>query len=118
MERVSFKMVSFRVAEALKEVGYPVTYRDFDPDGMFSKIKPTTTYIEIWLWLWKEKHIYINCMPKGNTFQYCITHYKNGELEEIKALEEINTIDGTSYSEQEEAIVAGIEYLVDNNLIK
>lgn len=72
------KIVSFKVAEALKEAGYPqyrhdvgyVTEKCCDGFNVFNKGRLTDnasrrvkkisapTYLEVWLWLWREKKIY------------------------------------------------------------
>lgn len=63
------------------------------------------TYINLWLWLWREKGLRIR--EEINV----ITIYDNSELGYVARL-------NNPANDPEEAIIAAIEYLVDNNLIK
>lgn len=109
------KRVSFKIAKALKEAGYPQDncdiwcqvppkYQDID------RKVAQPTYLDVWLWLWREKGIYIDIESSlaGNS-SYFIWLEK-----EIKPVN-INEIQNGS---PEEAIIAAIEYLVNHNLIK
>lgn len=116
------KRVSFSVAKALKEVGYPqgIT-RDvyfIKEDGktcieypigvcISSSVALPQGYIadipyamDVWLWLWREKHIAIELLHTfkqgwgSNLLRY---HY---------------------HKDPEEAIIAAIEYLIENKLLK
>lgn len=135
MERVSFK-----IAKAIKEAGYPqdmeqVSYGysinsfgyfddpyDYDALYNYHRTHPgetinfdlmcrfeegceycvAPTYIEVWLWLWREKKIYFGIesesYPHTGT---CLNDYED-----------------IPYLDPEEAIIAAIEYIVENNLIK
>lgn len=117
------KRVTFKVAKAIKNAGYPqdeinitkigwynqagiyTTELPFlwEGDDMFVAIAPT--YLEVWLWLWREKRFPIDaeCMEKlQRKIAYNI--WENGILSE-------------RYDDPEEAIISAINYLVDNNLI-
>lgn len=114
MERVSFE-----VAKAIKEAGYPQGNTDKcyltadhnkyykegqiveNDDGEWSvltkNLADIPTYLEVWLWLWREKDI--QCSIKDG-----YVYIGSDELD--------------YYSDPEEAIIGAIEYLVDNDLIK
>lgn len=107
MERVSFE-----VACAIKVAGYPqvgqryqYTYEgtlvDLVKDGGICYGPVSPTYLEVWLWLWREKRIFIKVSE-------CTCYISiNGKF-----------FSGIPKKDPEEAIVATIDYLVDNNLIK
>lgn len=105
------KIVSFKVAKAIKEAGYPQGAENtayYNENGVLIKpfvynggdeIADAPTYLDAWLWLWREKNIQIqnefdsaNIWPIGVSISY--------------------------YADPEEAIEAAIEYLADNDLIK
>lgn len=122
---MKLKRVSFEVANALKESGYPqelnegtVFYAEnglmdvYDSElyELFDPMNCTApTYFEVWLWLWREKKIHL--FTKGKDIL---------EVEIVHACgtkmwgHEINIRN----SDPEEAIIAAIDYLVDNDLIK
>lgn len=101
---MELKRVSFKVAKALKEAGYPQTKGlGFDLHGIGGK--PVNkdgysqpTYLDVWLWLWREKRIYLQVRHRVMFKRY--------------GLPEQN------FSDLEKAIESSINYLVDNNLIK
>lgn len=116
------KQVSFKVAKAIKKAGYQqhncrhwyneigVEYEWYGCIEELESVKmdndiDAPTYLDVWLWLWREKKIEIaldsgaNVSIQGTDLMWRIV-YQN------------------SYSDPEEAIVAAIEYLVDNDLIK
>jgi len=135
------KRVSFEVAKAIKEAGYPqgdknsgltdvYPLEDHDDNVIpYTRIGKLTTnyhcqtfrilsdipfvvaptYLEVWLWLWKEKGIYIS-------------------VERIFTTEGVRVSCSVSYGvniyllkyrlNPEAAIIAAIEYLVKQNLIK
>lgn len=120
------KRVSFEVAKALKEAGYPqgnenmiyltkpccgvnpghitswevMSHRDI---GKNFVVAPT--YLEVWLWLWREKRKWIEIVfsedEDGWTF-----------------MQNPSPCDCGLYNDPEEAIIAAIEHLVTNDLIK
>lgn len=114
------KRVSFEVAKAIKEAGYPQTINSISsewylPNGQLytSYIDATIplrefhtmlaeciapTYFEVWLWLWREKRKSIDIVFNGYSW------------ESSENCEDCN--------DPEEAIIAAIEYLADNDLIK
>ena len=118
------KTVSFEVAKAIKNAGYPQTINSISsecylPNGQlytsyidatvplqeFHEMKAVSiapTYLDVWLWLWKEKKIYIQV-----GIDCCTLSYTWGDSCTFK-----------NNSDPEEAIKAAIEYLVRNNLIK
>lgn len=110
------KRISFKAAKALKEVGYPQNYAFnvsvYDKEGKEVAIGDTDiplncdailapTYLEVWLWLWREKHIAVEA-----DYSFANDDWFDGG------------ICGSKFNDPEEAIVAAIEYMVDNNLIK
>lgn len=121
------KRVSFKVANALKESGYQQELNEgtafyaenglmdvYDSElyELFDPMYCTApTYLEVWLWLWREKKIFIKVHAIHKGFNYQILEYQDG-------WKSYGIVDSTSYSDPEEAIIAAIEYLVDNNLIK
>ena len=115
------KRISFKVAKAIKEAGYPqekkdgtalypvkgefkgklCSYNSDAPDrDKLSIVAPT--YFEVWDWLW-QKQIYI-IMEKS----YCVVWFDSKE--ELKFF--------SVKKSPEKAIIAAIDYLVENNLIK
>lgn len=82
------KEITKKIKDYLLSVGYP------DKEKIF--------YLEVWLWLWREKGIKIelSVLSSGNVCP----------LNQYIPVEE--------YSCPEEAIIAAIDYLVNNNLIE
>lgn len=111
------KTVSFEVAKAIKEAGYPqVGYYWYSPQGVecYSESDldevgyvSAPTYLQVWLWLWREKKI---CLFNVGTIE-------NKAIIDI-VLDGVYQHTTTSYSDPEEAIIEAIEYLVENDLIK
>lgn len=107
------KKVSFEVAKHLEEVGYPQSqfapqYKEngelengFTDLGEGCVYAPT--YLDVWLWLFNEKNIVIE--PKCRINDNGNYYWENGWID-------------CTYYDQEEAIVAAIEYIVKDNLIK
>lgn len=105
------KKVSFNVAKAIKEAGYPqygFCNDYYNSEGLivskFCKMDklvfPAPTYLEVWLWLWREKKraIELRLRPEGwMVLTFGVNAY---------------------YADPEEAIIAAIEHLAENNLIK
>lgn len=111
------KRVTFKVANAIKEAGYPQDYNNaiYSEDG---HIHVNITYeyrlyvkehklgydapsvLEVWLWLWQNKGI---CIEIKDNCYYVLAKVKNQRFHG---------------DNPEDAIIAAIEYLVDNNLIK
>lgn len=97
------KRVSFKVAQAIKDAGFPQDYKNAEDvytnlnGGMW--VKPT--YIEAWLWLWREKDIKYEIVKSGDKVLCKEEPYKFFYMKD-----------------PEEAIEKAIEYLVTNNLIK
>lgn len=131
------KEVSFEVAKALKEAGYPqgntakcyLCYLTADLNQFYKKgqivdneegewatltsdLVDIPTYLDVWFWLWRERKIEI--LPAYD--EYGCVRISFGQDCEPKILRFHN---GKSVShDPEEAIIAGIEYLVENDLIK
>lgn len=118
------KRVSFPVAKALKEAGYPQELKEgtifYAENGLMDKydsdlyelfdpmycVCPYT--MEVWLWLWREKKISIDVDYLHGIFWGTFTF---GEY--------VKNDDGEpEHADPEDAIVSAIEYLVKNNLIK
>lgn len=105
------KIVSFEIAKAIKEAGYPQGMENtayYNEDGVLVKpfvfnggneIADAPTYLEVWLWLWREKTI--NVTPIMTT-----------------GIVEFWSRDGKIHFDPEECIEQSIKHLVDNNLIK
>lgn len=107
------KRCSFKVAKALKEAGYPQdrTESHYTNCGelIYYGIAGETgfdapTYLETWIWLWREKGKFIDILKD------CTGKFAAFYREEITKICES--------SDPEEAIIAAIEDLVENNLIK
>lgn len=96
------KRVSFNVAKALKEAGYPQS--DYD-EMMGSITKPS--YLDVWLWLWREKKVAISTNRFEREWGSLVLTSFNKPL-----------FIGNHFSGPEEAIIAAIKYLADNNLLK
>ena len=115
------KRISFKVAKAIKEAGYPQEKKDgtavYPVKGEFkgklcaynsdaperdklSIVAPS--YFEVWAWLW-QKQIYL-IMEKS----YCVVWLDSKE--ELKFF--------SVKKSPEKAIIEAIEYLVENKLIK
>lgn len=116
------KIVSFEVAKAIKDAGYPQGYTSqcyltSDHNQFYHKgqivdevdewrsltvhLADIPTYLDVWLWLWREKRIWLQ-----------VRHMGNGNWFKCWA------VTGQNFSDPEEAVVSAIEYLVDRNLIK
>lgn len=63
--------------------------------------------MEVWLWLWREKKIDLQMLG-----------YKNGKAKCYIERSNIHEDFLSEMCDPEEAIIAAIEYLVDNDLIK
>ena len=114
------KRVSFKVARAVKDAGYPQNYGEgslyYSEDGQLyeysSELFPIypnvycvcIAYLSVWLWLWREKKIHIDI--DSDICDEGAISYEDNTLEEFEE------------NDPEEAIIAAVEYLVDNNLIK
>lgn len=124
--------VSFKVAKAIKEAGYPQErplnfyvskeYKDFTIGELYDASIDyvpieyrvnAPAYLEVWPWLWRERKAFITA-----------DGYTNGILSSKEAESEIYDSEGrylyttNNSTDPEEAILAAIEYLVTNNLIK
>lgn len=112
------KRVTFKVAQVIKDCGYPQDYTKcdvwFSSDGKmfnctedYSDCYASPTYIEVWLWLWrvKKKNIDVVALADGSCGTFI---WKFGEW--------IST--QIKFEDPEEAIIASIEHLVNNNLIE
>lgn len=115
------KKVSFAVAKAIKEAGYPQDLYDgiyyyteqnriFQYERSFAYYPKifcvAPTYFEVWLWLWRKKKSCIGILfDDGN----CAV-----EIWQNKSFMR----DFESKFDPEESIIAAIEYLCENDLIK
>ena len=119
------KRVSFKVAKAIKEAGYPQEWNDteyyYTENGELKRCDdyegnsienimynqryavPAPFALDVWLWLWREKKKRIHTRD-----------YYGG----LAVSESSSSYDSVNYSDPEEAIIAAIEYLVDNDLLK
>lgn len=111
------KRITFKVAKAIKEAGYPFVNgvsiilehckEDTNKWDFWSGIVDTT-YLDVWLWLWTEKGIRLQ--PDSDRKEIVDIYMDNTFFYTLR--KENKTVS------PEEAIIAAIEYLVDNNLIK
>lgn len=109
------KRVSFKVAQAIKEAGYPqegeIGFSKFGEQitdkSLLDIIAYDPTYLDVWLWLWREKDIRITDITDVSIFISFPFEYR--------AYSRYLRIDSKG---PEETIITAIEYLVDNNLIK
>lgn len=119
------KRVSFKVAKAIKDAGYPQdnvpiteigwyniarvytkqlpTY--WEGDHRFVAIAPT--YLDVWLWLWRDKRFAIPADYFG---------YDNDYWSSCVPISG-NRFEFFEPHDPEEAIIAAIEYIVDHNLL-
>lgn len=106
------KRVSFEVAKAIKEAGYPQKCHGYTKEGY--KVNPyilsderteyaAPTCLDVWLWLWREKKIETEIYNDGVGLTAQVR---------IQGRPQFFTND------PEEAIITAIGYLVDNDLIK
>lgn len=143
---MELKIVSFKIAKAIKEAGYDVIcdYGYCVTDGIPCLVKTeeewerhainnsdmqdflactcqqvegkddctAPTYLEVWLWLWREKNIRFDVEDLWNAN---LSYTERGCACNTNQLGGICT---PKVSDPEEAIIAAIEYLVTNNLIK
>lgn len=111
------EIVSFEVAMAIRKAGYPPLKADWsygattkelvhfvdDDDYVIS----APTYLDVWLWLWREKNIKID-------IDYIVGQCSIYDI----AYNLIYTQTFQTFADPEEAIIAAIESLVENDLIK
>lgn len=96
------KEVTKKIKDYLLSVGYP------DKEKIY--------YLEVWLWLWREKHIAISPqlwyegLDKWGSIIETATFYI---IETATFYNEL-----FDYNDPEEAIIAAIEHIVDNKLLK
>lgn len=158
---MELKRVSFKVAKALKEAGYPQPEIDSPETDIWGYIKHPSncyftgshsyyddyresrlewdetdelhtiadwaneieprfygsaiaapTYIDTWLWLWREKNVRFDV---EDLWDAELSYPERGCASNTNQLGGICT---PEVSDPEEAIIAAIEYLADNNLIK
>ncbi len=104
------KRVTFDVAMALKEAGYP--QEDCDEylneygaiDAYLGHNTARPTYLDVWLWLWREKGRELS-LNYDRDFKNWDSWIKGMDAPSIG-------------NDPEEAIEVAIKYIVDNNLIK
>lgn len=123
---MELKRVSFKVAKAIKEAGYPqdsLPFYDNSGDIWEDDIKDNfyfpcfaPTYMEVWLWLWREKKIPIECVKNWTTTNNW--YFNIVDLVKLTDTTDIESSDYSLYSDPEEVIIKAIEFLVDNDLIK
>lgn len=108
------KRVTFKVAKALKEVGYPQnTTWWYSPDGNVGDVIPdpedfaAPSYLDVWTWLSNKKHIFIDVKHHCTN---CVEAYVETEICDK----------GLIFNEgnEEDGIAAAIDYLVNYDLIK
>lgn len=128
------KIVSYEVAKAIKEAGYPQDnvkyihkvksfpmyyngdyvpdyeyfYLNYISDFDFQLCVAAPTYVEVWFWLWRTKKISINIDHLHGIFWGANTYgeyVKNGDGK-------------PEHNDPEDAIMDAVNYLVDNKLLK
>lgn len=92
------KEITKEIKDYLLSVGYPIQEKIY--------------YIEVWLWLWREKGIRFDV---ENLWDAEFSYPERGCASNTNQLGGICT---PEVSDPEEAIIASIDYLVDNGLIK
>ena len=124
------KRCSFKVAKAIKEAGYPqelkegtIFYCENGPKDkydselyeLFDPMYCVCPYVlEVWLWLWRVKKISIELSESfGNVDANMWDNRDNRNPVSLFDIDERH-----NYTDPEEAIIAAIEYLAENNLIK
>lgn len=127
------KRVSFKVAKAIKEAGYPQgDGKYFAEDGLIvTKDKDTKflcryyipNYLSVWLWLWREKKYRIllsasnqrwselHGIVTGIDGEVCASYHRG-----VKAYDATDHY--ANWRDPEEAVIAAIEYLVEHKLLK
>lgn len=123
------RRVSFEVAKAIKEAGYPqgitqgqyakASYYDNELESYINEGEyienffilgiDAPTYLEVWLWLWREKGIKIDTTTRFDSIKGWLV---------IALISTGRWTHHVECSDPEEAIISAIEYLVSNNLIK
>lgn len=125
------KLITFEIAKALKDAGYPqkntefryvLTNSTFDhlwfKEGelidktqkmSINNLADAPTYIDVWLWLWREKKIYIdiNCIQCSEYNSEVSIYHEYGQYD----------YEG-KFTDPVDALIAGINYIVSNQLIK
>lgn len=119
------EIVSFEVAKAIKEAGYPqdrssncynVYTGEFHYTSCSDNWLKIGDYIDapfvmdVWLWLWREKHCYIQ-------IDLCFRQNNESAFISIDKINNVALVESSS-QDPEETIKQAIEYLVTNNLIK
>lgn len=116
------KRVSFEAAISLKAAGYPqigeywydrsglCCYSESDLDELQNYFYVAPTYLEVWIWLWREKKCYIQT-------DLCFRDNDESAFVTIDKANNVAIVNSASH-DPEESIIAAIEYLVENNLIK
>lgn len=116
------KLVSSKVAKALKDAGYPQDYADgakaYTEDGSVCITRDEEslaypTYMEVWLWLWRKKGFFVKVMPIRDVFNAQILERTDGEWHSWGM-----AVSPSEFTDPEDALIAAIDYIVDNNLIK
>lgn len=118
------KRVSFEVAKAIKEAGYPQSFycpqykENGELENGFTDLGEgciyAPTYIDVWLWLWREKKKSISIICDEDD-RLEANWYVNAE----KLIGGIGSFtEQVFFEDPEDAIIAAIEYLVDNDLVK
>lgn len=115
---MDMKRVSFKVAKAIKDAGYPqgpLPFYDISGDLWEDGISDNfhfpcfaPTYVEVWMWLWKEKGVCIDidASIRGGAGASIMLDDSSGVYKYIES------------KDPEEAIKEAIEYIAENNLIK
>lgn len=99
------KRISFKVAKAIKEAGYPQDYKNEDVyTNLNGGIWVKPLYLEVWLWLCREKKMLLSIQEFCGEWNV-YSPQAHGHIAQ-------------NFTDPEGAIIAAIEYLVDNDLIK
>lgn len=114
------KYISFKVAVAIKEAGYPQdelknpdTHWFYDEKTKCDILRPT--YIDVWLWLWRKKNISIELAQHIKCIVADIWDNKENFLDPISLFQ----IDHKhNIQDPEDIIIKAIEILVEHNLIR
>lgn len=123
------KRVTFEIAKTIKDAGYPQDSQPITEIGWYNRARTYTkelpqfwegddtfvavapTYLEVWLWLWREGRICLEIeklyAPESYIQRGCVC-----------GTEQCEGFYTPEVADPEEAIIAAITYLVDNDKIK
>ena len=111
------EIVSFELAKKLKEKGFNYETRDiYERNTLACRYEdvPKPTISQVLKWLREEKELYIEIYMYHNCYLWEIYNTKIYDTDFTQKSEKYSDIEYETY---ELAALAGIEYVIDNNLI-